>query len=232
MMKITGNNLFSYIRWEFLLLARYQIVGMSLFIAGFYAAFFYALNIHYDDLIILFVISDPVMMGFMFTGVMVLYDKNQNTFAAALASPQNPGVKLLARGIALTLLALVCSFGIALAGKGFDFHYGFFILAVLLSSFLFYYIGIISLMGVHSYNGFLMRSVVFLFPFFIPLLELGDLYTHPVIYLIPTKAVLVLFQASFEPAGIGDMIYAILYLLISILVTAGYAAKKYGEGKI
>ena len=231
-MNLAINRIFQTVRWEFILLKRYQIIGMSFFIAAFYAILFYALKIYYDDLIILFVISDPVMMGFMFTGVMVLYDKNQDTLTAVLASPQTPGVKLLSRGISLTLLALVCSFAIALAGKGLDFHYGFFALAVVLSSFLFYYIGIISLIGVHSYNGFLMRSVVYLFPFFIPLMELGNLYSHPIFYLIPTKGVLILFRASFEPAGTLKIIYSIVYLAVCIAATARYAAKKYNERKI
>ncbi|MES0488962.1 MAG: hypothetical protein ABUK01_03155 [Leptospirales bacterium] len=136
------QNLLSSIKWEFILIARYPIVTMSIFIAGTYTAIFYILNLHYDDLIILTVFSDPVMMGFMFTGVLVLYDKNQNVMQAQMVTPMNPAIKLAARGIALTTLALLCSFGIAIAGKGLSFQYGMFTIAVILYSMLFYYIGI------------------------------------------------------------------------------------------
>ncbi|MES0489201.1 MAG: hypothetical protein ABUK01_04365 [Leptospirales bacterium] len=229
------NFILSLIRatqWEFLLLARYQVVAMSFFIAGVYAALFFALDLHYDDLIILFVISDPVMMGFMFTGVLVLYDKNQNTMQAISVTSVNHAIKLGARALALTVLALICSFAIAIAGKSFDFNFLIFSLAVILSSILFYYIGIISLIGVSSFNGFLMRAVVYLIPFFIPLLELGDVYTNPLFYLIPTKAVLILFQASFESASTLDLIYAFAYQIILIVVIQIYAVKKYEKGEV
>lgn len=228
----SGLRFFTSIRWEFLLLTRYRVVAVSLIIAGLYAGLFFTLNLHYNDLVILCVISDPVMMGFMFTGVLILYDKNQNTLGVLNITPANPGVKLAARAAALTLLALLCSFAIALAGRGLTFHYALFAVAVILSSFLFYYIGILCLAGVASFNGFLMRSVVYLFPFFIPFLELFDLYSHPLFYLIPTKAVLVLFQASFESASLFDLIYAFIYLSVLTVSAGVVASRKYEKGEI
>jgi len=220
------------LKWEILLIARYQIITMSVFIAATYAAIFYSLDLHYDDLIILTVFSDPVMMGFMFTGVLVLYDKNQNVLQAQLITPMNPAIKLAARGIALTLLALLCSFGIAIAGKGLNFHYGMFTMAVVLSSILFYYIGIISLIGVSSFNGFLMKAVLYMMPFMIPMVELADIYTNPIFYLFPTKAILVLFKASFTEVTVFNLTYAFLYLLILIPLIQFYAVKKYQKGDV
>ena len=223
------NEIWRLTRWELVFLKRYQLVGISLFISVLYAALFFGFGVDSQALVTLAVFSDPVMLGFMFTGVLILYDRSQRTMSALSVLPIRLRYHLLARGIALTILAEICSMAIAGAGIGFGFNIPLFMLAVALNSLLYYYIGIICLAGADSFNAFIMRSAVMLAPLFLPLVSLLGIYDTPWFYLLPTMASILSFESAFGTMPMIESLYAFGYIVLSLVLLAGVAEFVYKE---
>lgn len=224
-----ANPIVNLVWWELKFLSRYQLVAVSLFISLMYALLFFVFSVHSDKVLVLAVFSDPVMLGFLFTGVLILYDRNQGTNRAIAVMPIKLRHHLLARGLALTLLAQLCSFAMAFADRGLDFHLALFFLAVLINSLLYYYLGIIVLAGVDTFNAFIMRAAVMLAPLFLPLISLTGLFDSAWFYVFPTMASLIFINAAFFPVDVIDFSYAFSYLLLCLWLAARYAEKIYQE---
>ena len=213
--------------WELRFLAKYQLLAISVFISAMYFGLFVGFGIDNNAMVVLAVFSDPVMMGFMFTGVLILYDKNQRTIKAISVMPLPIHSHLLSRGLALTILAELCSMAIAVAAKGLDFNIPLFLVAVAMNSLVFYYIGIICLAGVDTFNNFIMRVAIMLAPLFLPLLSLIDIMHTPWFYLFPTMASVISFSAAFEPVVYTELAYAYSFLTLTLFFTKYLAEKTY-----
>ncbi|NJO89122.1 MAG: ABC transporter permease, partial [Chloroflexia bacterium] len=131
------------------------------------------------------------------------------------------------KAFSLTILALPICFGIVFSAHGFSFNYFAFISAVLFSSLLFALLGFIGVARVQTFNQYIIIIPLFFAPAIIPLLDLFDLWFHPLLYLIPTQASLLLFRASFEPISFFEWTYAISYLTIWLAAARYFAVKAY-----
>lgn len=222
-------NLIALTRWELLFLARYQLVGISIFVSALYVFLFTVLDLDHPNVIIIAVFSDPVMLGFLFTGALILYDNAQRTHRALAVTPTSVSSLLLARGLALTVLAEMCSFAIVVSGAGFDFNPVLFFTAVALNSLAYYYLGVICLSGADSFNGFIMRAVLFFTPLSFPLLGLFDIFHHKFFYLIPTQASLLSLSSGMVPVSLAASVYAFGYLLVCLALAKYLAERLYAR---
>jgi fluoroquinolone transport system permease protein len=220
--------LISLVKLDLKLLVKYNLLSVSIFLSITYILIFRLFDVgNYHPLVSAIVFSDPAMLGFIFIGVMVLYEKGQHTLQALSVCPVKFENYIWSKAISLTILALPVCFGIVFSAHGFYFNYFAFILAVLFSSLLFSLLGFIGVARVQTFNQYIIIIPLFFAPAIIPLLDLFDLWFHPFFYLIPTQASLLLFKASFEPISFFEWIYSIGYLAIWLIAARYLSIRAY-----
>ena len=210
------NALVKLIGWDFKLLIKYNIVTIAIVIAILYILLLRSLPFtNLDYLSILLVISDPAMFGVLFIGVLVLYEKDNNTLNALIVTPLKPSHYLLSKAISLTVVAVPIALGIGLFGHGVDIGYFSFLVSVTLSSFIFVFLGFVVVSRSKSFNQFVIKFAVFTIPVSLPFLDLFGLIHSDLFYLIPLQATILLLKQSFNyNVESWKYIYAISYLLV------------------
>ena len=117
--------------WDIRFALRYNIITVAIVITGLYTIIFKLIpGADITEVLVSFIFSDPTMLGFIFVGAMVLFEKDANTLQALTVTPIKPWQYLWSKAIALTLIALFCSIGMAFIGHGFNVRMEFFIPAV------------------------------------------------------------------------------------------------------
>lgn len=227
------HTLSNLIKLDFKLLIKYNLLTVSIFVSSIYIAIFKIFELgHYSPLVSALVFSDPAMIGFIFIGVMVLYEKSQNTLQALSVCPINFENYIWSKALSLTILALPICFGIVFSSKGFDINYFAFITATTFSSLLFALLGFIGVTKVKTFNQYIIVIPLFFAPAIVPMLDLFNIWTHPFFYIIPTHASLLLFKATFEDISYFDWVYSIIYLMIWIIAARYFAIKSYKKSII
>lgn len=204
-------------KWDVILFLRYQIITVAGIITILYSFIFQLLPQNSDAFLIIIIFSDPTFLGFLFIGAIVLYEKSANTIQALSVTPFPISVYIISKALVLAVIAILAGFVIAFAGKGVSFHPGFLFLAVFLTSILFILLGMVGVSHVQTFNQYLLVIPLFFIPAVLPLLELLGFIRSPVLYLVPTRASLLLFEAAFRYVAKADLVYAILYLIIWII---------------
>jgi len=207
------NRFLRTICWDLLLQLRYQIITVAIVITCTYTLVFKLLaKDGFDKILVLIIFSDPAMIGFIFIGALVLFEKGSGTINALIVTPLRKTAYLFSKVISLGLIAIICSLVMAIAGHGWRFNYFLFIYGVAFTSFIFTLIGFIGVSRVKSMNQFVIIIPFFLIPFVLPLLNFFNLTNSWILYLIPTQAFLDLLWASFYPVSTGRIIYSLIYL--------------------
>jgi fluoroquinolone transport system permease protein len=214
--------------WDLRLQVKYHIVTVAAAVTVLYTVLFKSLPLpNLDKVLILLIFSDPSMLGFLFIGVLILFEKGANTLPALVVTPLRAWQYLWAKTLSLTCIALACSFGMAVVGHGWSFGYGYLLLAVFFSSVLFLMIGFVGVARVKTFNQYLLIIPLFLAPLSLPLLHFFGVSDWAGFYLIPTQASLLLFQAAFGPVAPWQVVYAVLYLPLACLVAYRFARQAY-----
>ncbi|MCK9205984.1 MAG: ABC transporter permease [Salinivirgaceae bacterium] len=222
------NLWFQSLKWDAFLIYKYGIVAVALAIAFLYSAVFLFLNTQgMEKMIALLIFTDPVMYGFLFTAVMLLFEKDSNTHQVLAITPLSSKKYLLSKVFVFTALALVTSSFIILAAYPTNFHAIIFVLAVCLSSSLFIFIGIIGVSFVQNFNQFILIIPLVLAPVCFPFLDYFDWFHSWMLYVIPSQACLILFAGSVSSVSTWKLVYAILYLTLWNVLAYHWALKSY-----
>jgi fluoroquinolone transport system permease protein len=210
----------SLIKLDSTLIIRNRILAVAALITALYAGILQVLpEQNFTIVMTTLIFTDPVMLGFMFIGVMVLFERGGNTLQAMSVTPVRPAEYLWSKAITLTILALAASLVMAVAGVGFNFNIFYLAPAVVLSSLLFIFIGFAGVARVTTFNQYFIVIPLFMVPGFLPFLNYFGITDTLIWYLFPTQASLILFSAAFENPGstsTSQIIYALVYLPISI----------------
>jgi fluoroquinolone transport system permease protein len=102
------TNLKTMLRWEFLLQYRYKIIHISILsvILSFLST--QALPaIASEEFHVLLLFFDSALVGIMFIGALVLFEKSENTLQALVITPMSTDDYLLSKIISLTILSVV-----------------------------------------------------------------------------------------------------------------------------
>lgn len=222
------NRLIHLVKWDALLLFKYGIVPIALAISAIYCVALLLSPIGgLEKIVVVMIFSDPVMYGFLFTAVMLLFEKEALTHVALAVTPLPVKQYILSKTIVFTALSLFCSTFIILSARPEYVHMLWFSLGVILSSVLFILVGIIGVSFVRNFNQFILLMPAVLAPTCLPFLHYFGVVSWPWLYLLPTQASLVLFSAAIGPVDSLQLVYAISYLLFSIGVFAYFAQKAY-----
>ena len=216
------------IEWDLKLEIRYQILTIALIVTILYCGIFLWFDMTtLQQLVIFFIFSDPALLGFMFIGALVLFEKSANTLPALVVTPLKVEEYLWSKAISLTLIALGCSTAMAVAAHGFNFNFIYFFLAVTLTSLFFLFFGFIGVARVKSLNHYLIIMGNLLIPFFLPFLNYLGITDLWLFYIIPSQGSLFLLEASFTEVEFWKIIYSIICLLIWIFISFKFAKRAY-----
>lgn len=224
------NPLKNLIVWDFRIIVRYGIVPVAVGITVLYVlVFIFSDTSSWQKVIPVLIFSDPVMYGFLFTSIIILYEKDAQTQQALSITPLSSRQYVISKIIVFGLLALICSMAMLIAAGPEIIHWMIFTLAVVLSASLFVLIGIVCVSFAQNFNQFILSVPIVLSPSILPFLAYFDLYQSWFYYFIPTHASLLLFDMSINKINWGTLIYAISYLLMCNAFAFAWAIKTYNQ---
>ena len=129
------NRLCRTVKWDLLLQIRYRIMTVAIIITAVYTLVFKLLaRDGFDEVLVVIIFSDPAMIGFIFIGALVLFEKGSGTIDALIVTPLRKTEYLVSKVISLGLIATVCSLVMAIAGHGWRMNYFLFIYGVSITS--------------------------------------------------------------------------------------------------
>jgi fluoroquinolone transport system permease protein len=220
--------LLSAVGWDLRLQLRYQIVTISAIVTLLYSVILPAVPAGViDDALVVLIFSDPSMLGFLFVGALVLFERGANTLQAVVVTPLSSSQYLWSKAISLTLIAVPCGFAMAVAGRGVDLAPLALLAAIVLTSLLFVFLGFVGVARARTVNEYLLIVPFFFTPLILPLLGFAGVADTAAFYVIPSQASLILFQAAFEPRPAWEIAYAVSFLLASLAAAFAWARRAF-----
>jgi len=231
------NNLKQMLRWEFILLYRYKIIHISLLSVILYFLSTQAVQSLQDQSQIhsVLLFFDPAVIGIIFVGALVLFEKSENVLQALVITPMKTDDYLLSKIISLTILSLISASVFTILMVLFNqtmFNLGYLLIGITLTSVMLILIGFIIVARVQSVNGYMLGIIIaFLGLTFPPLLHLFGLFENPVFYLWPTQASFILFDGVFQTVNLElwEILYGVFYQILWIVVLYVLAKKAFYE---
>lgn len=219
------KQLFTLMRWDFIHLYRNQLITISLFLGLIYFGIFYLIRNmdNADNFLVLLIYNDPVITGYIFAAVLLLFERNQNTLLALSVSPIRLSAYLWSKGIVLALLAWIVALCMTIAIRGWNFHFLHFSLGVLMATLLFVFCGFALTATCTSLNGLIARSVPLFIIFALPFLGLFEIINSNLWLLVPSYPGTILIKASFSEIKGAMIVYSYAYGLPAVAVSYFWA---------
>jgi fluoroquinolone transport system permease protein len=221
------NQLQTLLKWDLILQSRYRIIHLSLLSVLIYYVTLVAIpSMNTIEFKTLYLFFDPTLIGIMFVGALVLFEKTENTLQALNVTPMERRTYFFSKIISLTLLSVISAFLFLFLAHGFYFEYFYMITGIILTSVLLILLGFILVARCNSINEYLLLMMLaFLVLFLPPLLDITGIYNNIVFYLWPSQASFLLFEGVFTAIPLNDTLYALVYLSLWIAICY-YLAKK------
>lgn len=206
---------------------RYKIVAVAAMITALYAIGFQLVPERPSEtLVVVLVFSDPTTIGFLFVGVLVLFERGAGTLQAVVVTPLSTAQYVSSKAISLTLVAVVCSLVTAVSA-GHSFDVVLFVVATALSSLLLVFIGLVAVVRVRSVNAYLVIVPLFLLPLTLPLVQTIGKLESPLLYALPTQGSLLLLRAAFEPRPAAEIAYGVAILTAAVALALHWAISSF-----
>ena len=224
------NLLKHTIKWDSILIFKYGIVAVAVAISSIYCVSLLLSKAEgIENIVVVLIFSDPVMYGFLFTAVMILFERDSMTNQALAVTPLTTRNYVASKCIVFTGLAFICSVAIVLSSNPEIFHPTMFLFAVVLSSVLFVLLGIVGVSFTKNFTQFILVIPLVFLPTTLPFLDYFNLVNSWVFYAIPTQACLVLFKGAISNIETWKLVYAIAYLAVWIYLGYKWAIKSYNK---
>ena len=213
------NQLKTMLKWDVILQSRYKIIHLSILsVIIYYMSLVAVPTMNTMEFKTLYLFMDPTLIGIMFVGALVLFEKTENTLQALTVTPMVTRTYFFSKIISLTSLSIVSGFLFVFLAHGFNFQYFYMIAGLVLTSIFLILVGFLLVARCASINEFLgMMMIAFLLLFVPPLLDISGIYENIVFYLWPTQASFLLFNGVFGTVSLNDTIYALIYLNVWIV---------------
>ena len=225
------NNLKNLLKWEFILLYRYKLIHIT-----FLSVLMYIVSLKVTpsdimpakDMLPLLLFFDPAVIGIMFVGAIVLFEKAENTLQALTITPMKVWEYLSSKIISLTVLATISALLFVFLAHGFDFNYFYLFVGIILTSVFLIILGFLMVARLNSINEYLLTMMLaFIGLSLPPLLHMSGFYENVIFYLWPTQASFILFNGVFTGLELWEAVYGILYLLSWIVICFIIAKKAF-----
>lgn len=227
------KQLLHLLKWDFILLQRNQVIGVSAMVTLVYALIFKGLQNfgNVDKWLVLVIFNDPALLGFLFVGAMVLFEKNENTLQALVITPLKTSYYILSKAIVLTIISLFCCFAMAISAHGWGFQWLHYTFASIFTTLIFAFLGFIVVADISSFNSFVLRMVGVVLGLSLPFLGYFELLPSYFFVLFPTHPCIELYDAAFTEKSVTILIYSYLALIFWVIFTYKWALRAFRKNK-
>ncbi len=218
------------LRLDLMLMQRNKVVAISVFGTVIYTLLFRALSglDQLEKFLVLIMMNDPALLGVLFVGVMVLFEKDERTLQALSVTPVRWSHYLWSKTLLLTGIGLLCCYAMVLAGYGWHFHWGHFTVATVLTTVIFSFIGFIAVAGEATFNTYMIKAVVVIILLTLPFLGYFEVVSNAWFEALPTYYVLLLYNLAFGVAqDWSTLLMGYAGSVIWTVVLYGWALKRF-----
>lgn len=174
--------------------------------------------------------TDPSVLGMFFIGGIVLLEKEQGILSLLYITPLKVIEYIISKLLTLSIISLLAGLIITFvtySGKVLFFQL---IIGILLSSILFTLIGFIIATHSKTVNDYFVKVIPWMIIFIIPCLSLIPntfipKYIYYILNLIPSVATLKIVLGSFITAPPLEIVFCIVYTLITNIILLNYTQK-------
>jgi fluoroquinolone transport system permease protein len=211
-----------FLRWDAILLYRNRLYHIAVLITVIYTGIFFLLKPlgSLTNILIVLIFNDPVVTGYIFGGILWLFDKNQHTLEAISVLPVRRHQYLLSKILVLSFLAVLISLVMTMAARGMNFNWLHLVISVFLTSFLFSSVGFTIASISRGFNEFLLYSIPVFIVSAVPFLYIfgiGDILYYLV---IPTTGSIEVLRSSFIPMNLWYQ--AMMYIQLIFWTVTGW----------
>ena len=167
---------------------------------------------------------DPSLVGFMFLGALILFERNDGSLNALSVTPASLDSYMWSKVITMTIVAVVSGFSIATLAFGFSTRYIFIVVGVLLTSLVYTLLGFAAVTKYKSIDGYLSMVMLVLAISMLPLLDFFNIFELDLLYIIPSYSSIELIHSGFVEGELFEMLLFAGYLMIWIVISF-YLAK-------
>jgi len=180
----------------------------------------------------LLIFVDPAVIGLSFVGGFIAIERGAGTLIALGVTPMPGWVYVVSKIATFSALGVVSGGAIALVAAGAGLNAPMMVFALILTNAAAVVIGFLMVARTRSINGFIRNLVIFAMIAMAPVIGYFGLAPGPldiVLRAIPTYAMLIVLEAGFDAGAVstGDLVYAILFLLIVIAAGLKRAVSDY-----
>jgi fluoroquinolone transport system permease protein len=209
-------ELLKQIRWQVLIFQRNNLLNMIVAITSVYVLVIYFLRDfgNLEKFITLLIYNDPAIVGFVFIGISMILEKDQDVLPALFVTPLNQHVYLISRIITLSTIAYLGALAMVLTAKGSSFNVIHFSTGAFSTCVLFCLMGVFIVSYTTEILHFLLRSVPLLIFMSLPLLNYFELTDLGFLKLFPVQGGLNLMINSYRDSpDLWELVYGYVSIL-------------------
>ena len=166
--------------------------------------------------------------AYVFVAGMVIFEKDEGTLDAQIVTPLRVDEYLTAKAVSLLIVVLIESLIVLFIAYGFTGYDPFLLLlGLVLMSLGLTWTGFVQVSRYDSVTDFLVYAVPVVLVLQLPALGLLGIAPSPVWYLIPTMAPSLLLTAAFTSISTWQMVYALIYSLLSVAAVFWWAKRAF-----
>jgi fluoroquinolone transport system permease protein len=217
------SELFRQIKWQLVIFQRNNLITMIVGISVFYVLIIYLLRdfAGVEKFVTLLIYNDPALVGFIFIGLSIILEKDQEVLPAMFVTPLSHHIYLLSRIIALSLIGYAGALAMVLTAKGTSFNLLHFSIGAFSTCVLFCFLGIFVVSRTTEILHFLLRAVPLLILMSLPLLNYFEITDLSVLELFPIQGGLNLMVNSYREAPVSaEIIFG--YISVAVWIPALY----------
>lgn len=196
------NTFAKQLKWQFVLLQKNNIIGISIGVTVIYGAilFFLRDTTAIDKVLVSLILNDSAVIGYFFIALSIYTEMKHQILPAIFVSPISSHHYIISKVLSLSVIGTLCSIGPAWIIKGFSFDIFAFTLGALGICLLSTLLGIVLLTYADEFLKFAMLSVpVFLIFVNLPLADyLGAIHLGFVLHIFPIQGGLDLIANSLD----------------------------------
>jgi len=194
------TQLLKQMSWQFLIFQRNNLLTMIVGITAFYVLVIYIIKdfANVDKFITLLIYNDPAIVGFIFIGISIILEKDQQVLSALFVAPLNLHLYLASRIITLSTIGYCGALAMVLMANGTSFNLILFSVGAFSTCILFCLMGIFVVSFTTEILHFLLRAIPLLIVMSVPLLNYFELTDLGILKFFPVQGGLNLMVNSYR----------------------------------
>lgn len=176
-----------------------------------------------------FVITNLLTTTYFFVAATVLFEKGEGTLEVLLVSPLKVSEYLGSKIFTLSLLAGVETLAIIAFVFPGELSWLPLVLGMLAMSAAYVLCGFALVSRFNTITDFLLPSVGYAFLGLVPVLASLGLWENPLLWLHPTRALLVVAEAAVRPVSSGELVYGVAYSFATLAISYWFARRAFQQ---